>query len=69
MDVDGLDRIDCPVRIATGAASAPLYGAIAEGLVERIAGADRVELEGLDHLAPVLRPDAVAAAVERFLAP
>ena len=69
MDADGLARIDCPVRIATGGASAPLYGSIAEGLVGRISSADRVELEGLDHMGPVLHPDAVAAAVERLLAP
>ena len=49
-----------------GTASAPVYGPIAQGLLERIAGADRVELEDLDHMAPVLQPDAIAAAVERF---
>lgn len=69
MDADGLSRIECPVRIATGTASAPLYGAIAEGLEARIPGADRVELDGLDHMAPVSRPEAIAAAVERFLGP
>jgi pimeloyl-ACP methyl ester carboxylesterase len=69
MDADGLSRIECPVRIATGTASGPLYGAIADGLVARIPGADRVELDGLDHMAPVLRPDPVAAAVEEFLKP
>lgn len=67
MDPDGLARIDCPVRIATGAASAPLYEEIAAGLVARIGGASHVRLEGLDHMAPVLRPDPVAAAIMEFL--
>jgi pimeloyl-ACP methyl ester carboxylesterase len=67
MDADGLERIECRVRIATGTASEPLYGAIAEGLLVRIPGADRVELDGLDHMAPVRQPEAIAAAVERFL--
>jgi pimeloyl-ACP methyl ester carboxylesterase len=68
MDLDGLARIDCPVRVATGTASGPFYDAIAEGLLGRIAGAEHVRLDGLDHMAPVLRPEAVADAVEAFLA-
>jgi pimeloyl-ACP methyl ester carboxylesterase len=68
MDPDALDRIGCPVRIATGAASAPFYADIAEALAERIPDADHVRLPELDHLAPVLRPEPVADAVEGFLA-
>ena len=45
----------------------PLYADIAEALVARIPGADHERLDGLDHMAPVLRPDAIAAAVEDFL--
>jgi pimeloyl-ACP methyl ester carboxylesterase len=68
MDPDGLARIDCPVRIVTGAASQPVYVEIAQGLVDRIDGAEHVQLDGLDHMAPVLRPDVIAAAAEAFLA-
>lgn len=67
MDPDGLERISSPVRIATGGASAPLYAAIAEALAARIPGADHERLEGMDHMAPVLRPEVVAVAVEAFL--
>ncbi len=67
MDPSGLAHIACPVRIATGGRSQPLYVAIAEDLVERISGADHVRLEGLDHMAPVLRPEAVALAVDAWL--
>ncbi len=66
MDIDGLSRITCPVRIATGGASHGLYETIAAGLVERIATADHVRLLGLDHMAPVLRPEPVADAIEAW---
>jgi pimeloyl-ACP methyl ester carboxylesterase len=66
MDIDGLSRITCPVRIATGDASPGLYEAIAAGLVERIATADHVRLAGLDHMAPILRPESVADAIEAW---
>jgi pimeloyl-ACP methyl ester carboxylesterase len=67
MDAAGLARITCPVRIATGGASHSLYVDVAEGLVARIEGADHVRLDGLDHMAPLLRPDAMAAAIEECL--
>lgn len=68
MDPDVLGRIRCPVRIATGGASAALYGQIADALVARIPEADHVRLTDLEHMAPVLRPDAIAEAIEDFLA-
>ncbi len=68
MDPDRLAHVTCPVWVAIGGASGPWYGEIADGLVERIDGAEQVRLDGLDHMAPVLRPDAVAAAVEERLA-
>ena len=67
MDPDAFDRIGCHVRIATGGTSASFYADIAEALAVRIRGADHVRLEGLEHMAPVLRPEAVADAVEEFL--
>ena len=68
MDPEALHRITCPVRIATGGASAPFYAEIADALAARIPGADHLRLPGLEHMAPVLRPDATADAVEDFLA-
>ena len=67
MDPDCLARISCPVGIATGTASAPLYAEIAEALVSRIPAAEYLRLAGADHMAPVLRPDAVAAVISGFL--
>jgi pimeloyl-ACP methyl ester carboxylesterase len=67
LDPDGLARIACPVAIATGGASGPLYVAIAEALAARIPGAILSPIPGVDHMAPVTRPDIIAAAVATFL--
>ncbi|MEX1295125.1 MAG: alpha/beta hydrolase [Candidatus Limnocylindrales bacterium] len=68
MDPEALERIGCPVRIATGDASAPFYAEIAEALVARVGDADHRRLPDADHMAPVLRPEAIADAIEDFLA-
>ena len=68
MDPDPLDRLSCPVRIATGAASGAFYADIGEALAARIPTGDHTRLEGLDHMAPVLRPEPIADAVAGFLA-
>lgn len=67
LDAGGLSGIECPVAIATGTASQPLYVAIAEGLAERIGSATVERLTGADHMAPLRRPDIIAAAVEAFV--
>ena len=67
LDPGGLARIVCPVAIATGGASQPLYVAVAEALAGRIPGAIVSPIPGVDHMAPVTRPDIIAAAVEAFL--
>jgi pimeloyl-ACP methyl ester carboxylesterase len=68
MRPDALDRISCPVRVVTGDASAAAYADIAAALVQRIPDAEHVSLSGLDHMAPVLQPDRVAASIFEFLA-
>lgn len=66
LDPDGLPRIEAPTEIMTGGASQPFYVAIAEAIVRRIPGAVRGAIPGADHMAPVTRPDIIAAAVETF---
>jgi pimeloyl-ACP methyl ester carboxylesterase len=63
MDPAGLGRIAARVRIATGSASHSLYEDIATGLLAVVPSADHVRLNGLDHMAPVLRPDLFAGAI------
>ena len=60
----GLAAIACPAVIAHGAASPAWYGEIAAALAARIPGAVTRAIPGADHLAPVTRPDLIAAAVE-----
>jgi pimeloyl-ACP methyl ester carboxylesterase len=66
MDPAGLASIGCPTMVATGALSAPLYADIASALSERIEGAQHRAIPDADHMAPIIRPELVAAAVEDF---
>lgn len=67
MDPDGLARIECAVQLVTGSSSAPVYLEIAEALQQRISGAETERLDGLEHMAPITAPDAIAASISRFL--
>jgi pimeloyl-ACP methyl ester carboxylesterase len=69
MDATGLRRIKSPTRIATGSASLPLYADIADVLATRIDGANHQRLKDLGHMAPIVRPDAIAAAIGAFRQP
>jgi pimeloyl-ACP methyl ester carboxylesterase len=66
LDPGGLSRIAGPTTVATGAASGPLYPAIAEALVRQVPGAQWTTIPEVDHMAPVTRPDIIAAAVQTF---
>jgi pimeloyl-ACP methyl ester carboxylesterase len=66
MDPHGLAAIRCPTLIATGAASERVYADIADALSGRIPGALRQRIPEADHMAPIMRPDVIAAAVEAF---
>jgi pimeloyl-ACP methyl ester carboxylesterase len=66
MDPAGLATISCPALIATGALSAPLYADIATALTERIEDARHRAIPDADHMAPIIRPELIAVAVEEF---
>jgi pimeloyl-ACP methyl ester carboxylesterase len=68
LDPAGLARITVPTTILTGGASAPFYAPIAHALGERVPGARRATLVGLDHPAPITHPARVAVAVRSALA-
>ncbi|MBF6606123.1 MAG: alpha/beta hydrolase [Chloroflexi bacterium] len=68
LEPDGLERIRCPVVVATGTASQPVYAAIAEALVERVPEAAREWIDGAAHGAPLTHSGIVAAAIEAFAA-
>jgi pimeloyl-ACP methyl ester carboxylesterase len=66
MEPAGLGSIECPVRIVTGELSAAHYQEIAAALVERIPSATTESIPAADHMAPLLRPELVAASIEGF---
>ena len=71
LDAGGLGRIACPVALAVGSASHPLYAELAEGLRARLppaAAAALITLAGVGHGAPITHPALVAAALEAFAA-
>jgi pimeloyl-ACP methyl ester carboxylesterase len=63
LDPHGLARIEAPVTVLTGTSSEPFYAPIARAVVAVIPNARLVELDGLNHLAPIAEPDAVGAAI------
>ena len=67
LDPTGLGRITAPTIVATGGRSDPIYDPIAEALVARIPGARRVDLPGLEHMAPIGDPEPIAALVRDLL--
>ena len=71
LDPAGLARIACPVALAVGSASHPLYVELAEGLEAHLpaaASVERITLPGVGHGAPITHPALVAAAIEAFAA-
>lgn len=66
MDPHALAAVRCPTLIATGGDSDGLYADIADALVGRVAGAHHRRIPGVDHMAPITRPDVIAAAVGDF---
>ena len=64
----GLERIRCPVVVATGTARVPFYATIAEALVGRVSDAVHEWIDGAAHGAPMTHVDVVAEAIEAFAA-
>ena len=64
MEPNGLSRISCPVTVAVGSETLAVYGAIADGLCDRIENAERVSIDAADHMAPIVSHEAIAVAVE-----
>jgi pimeloyl-ACP methyl ester carboxylesterase len=63
-----LDRIHCPTVVIGGGADHRTTPAAHEALAEEIPGAELVILKGAAHFTPLEVPDAVTAALERWMA-
>lgn len=68
LEPDGLERIRCPLVVATGTASLPVYAVLAEALIERVPDAVHEWIDGAAHGAPMTHLEAVAEAIEAFAA-
>ncbi|MFM2106565.1 MAG: hypothetical protein RL338_1597 [Chloroflexota bacterium] len=68
LDPAGLERIDAAVGLLVGGGSDPVYGAISDGLLERLRFPRQVTLPGLAHTAPITEGATVAAAIRECLA-
>lgn len=65
---DVLPRVDCPTLVMKGERTEGLLSAVATGTAGRIPVARLVTIASAGHLAPMERPDAVAAEILGFLA-
>jgi 3-oxoadipate enol-lactonase len=66
--VDRLGELDVPVLVVVGALDLPDIHLTADLLTERVAGAERVDVDGAAHLPALERPAETAAALRSFLA-
>ena len=64
---DAFRSLDVPVLLMTGTRSPASSLAVAKILAATLPRVETLELEGLGHMAPVTRPDAVNSAIARFL--
>ena len=62
-----LEALRCPVLIVTGTGSPSVMPAIARALAARLSHAQRVDVPGAAHMAPITHPQEVGAAIRRFL--
>jgi pimeloyl-ACP methyl ester carboxylesterase len=62
-----LGEIRCPTLVIVGERDVPDFRAIADALVERIAGAERVAIPGAGHMANMEAPGQVNEAIMQFL--
>ncbi|HSH21819.1 MAG TPA: alpha/beta hydrolase [Candidatus Caenarcaniphilales bacterium] len=68
LDLDGLSASRCPVALVVGGESPPMYRKIAGTLAACIPSGGVEILPGVDHRAPINRPDVVAQAIIAFAA-
>lgn len=66
MDPDGIAGIESPLLVVTGSRSESIYAVIADAIVRAAPVGSRQQLPGADHMAPVTRPELVAASVMAF---
>ncbi len=66
-DAAALNRIRTPTLLLGGGASPPLAGRILDRLERRLPNTERIRLDDLGHMGPVLAPGVVAGKLAAFL--
>ncbi len=61
-----LESLTCPVLLMEGAQSQPVMGALMDRLQARIPRADRVVIQGADHMGPITHPGQFGMAIRQF---
>lgn len=66
MDLDALANFDKPALLTSRAEHAPLFGTVVDIVASRIPGADRIAIEGADHVPHISIPDRYVELVTTF---
>jgi pimeloyl-ACP methyl ester carboxylesterase len=66
MDLDALSSFDKPALLTSGTDSAPFFGPVVDIVASRIPRADRVTIQGADHVPHISIPDQYVQLVTTF---
>ena len=68
LEAGGLESLDRPVLLMTGAESPPVVSVVADRLAARLPDARRAVLPGMGHMGPITHAEALAGTIAPFLA-
>jgi pimeloyl-ACP methyl ester carboxylesterase len=68
MDLDALASFDRPALLTSRTDNAPLFGLVVDMVASRIPGADRIAIQGADHVPHISMPNRYAELVTTFAA-
>jgi pimeloyl-ACP methyl ester carboxylesterase len=66
LDLDAVSRFDKPALLTSGTESAPFFGPVVDIVASRIPRADRVTIQGADHVPHISIPDQYVRLVTTF---
>jgi pimeloyl-ACP methyl ester carboxylesterase len=66
LDLDALSELDKPALLTSGTESAPFFGPVVDIVASRIRRADRVTIQGADHVPHISVPDKYVRLVTTF---
>jgi pimeloyl-ACP methyl ester carboxylesterase len=66
MDLDALASFDKPALLSSRTENAPFFGPVVDIVASRIPGADRITIQGADHVPHISMPDGYVELVTTF---